>query len=128
MNGPIISGSALQALIAFSNATSEKISFVLLLGLLWGVGWLYENAYAFKYGVAIGQVNADRRPRDCDFLSSPIGRKDCHYQEVIDVYDARGRPITDIYHDWPHALTGLNWKYRKQKPHQVVITWSKVED
>src|SRR5690348_1438348 len=41
--------------------------------------------YAVQYGVDRSQVTIERRPIDCEFLSSPIGRKDCHYAKVVEI-------------------------------------------
>jgi hypothetical protein len=42
-----------------------------------------DTRYVIEYSASYDNVSQDPRPVDCDFLGSPIGDKDCHYERVV---------------------------------------------
>jgi hypothetical protein len=103
-----------------------------------------ETWYAWQYDVATSNVKVAAKPKDCDFISAPLGAKNCHYEPTVYVLNAdgatiggtrkmkfststTGRPIVS-YDD------GKNWdwywgdKLPNTKAERVNVTWSKVAD
>ncbi len=76
---------------------SHVLEAVLLILCLWLIillvdyfsyaPWFNRFRYSTWYHVASSQVfqYEDKPPVDCDFLTSPIGNKGCHYKKHIDV-------------------------------------------
>jgi hypothetical protein len=52
--------------------------------------WTNSLWYSVKYNVGFNDVRTASRPRDCDFLSAPLGDKGCKYKAYLQVYNADG--------------------------------------
>src|SRR5271163_4912875 len=39
--------------------------------------------YLPQYSVCIDQLTVEKKPRDCDYYTAPLGYKNCHYEERI---------------------------------------------
>jgi len=51
-------------------------------------GWLmhacdWQWVYALKYDVKSAQVMIEKKPHSCEWDTSPLGNKHCHYERVI---------------------------------------------
>ncbi|HTF44272.1 MAG TPA: hypothetical protein VK641_10255 [Terriglobales bacterium] len=76
--------------------------------------------YQMQYGADSEMVAVDREPIDCEFLSAPLGRKDCHYEKEVLVATFKGdtetgRPIISLDN-------GKTWNWNENGP----LTGSKV--
>lgn len=74
--------------------------------LLWlfvvGVGiWVYSVGgtdvawYSLRYRVSTDKVHVDAKPRDCDFITAPLGSKGCHYDASVIAINAAGFMVAD---------------------------------
>src|SRR4051794_4807850 len=56
----------------------------------------YSNSlwYSFKHGVGFSEVHTDAKPTDCDFLTAPLGNKNCGYEPQVGVLNADGVVVT----------------------------------
>ena len=87
----------------------------------------YFVTYALPYGMNYEQVTRENLPHDCDWLKSPLGDKECHYdakiQTIITGNDRlSGKPI---YSD----DDGKTWNPNDYgtKP-SVYVGWERVEE
>jgi hypothetical protein len=90
--------------------------------------WYSKIRYAVQYGVSYTQVTKPNEPHDCDWLTAPIGNKNCHYDpQVLTVRTATsttGKPIVS-YDD------GKTWSDNDSQPPiepSVFIAWQKIDD
>jgi hypothetical protein len=81
-----------------SNTTSRtEILWIILIALFaWPACsailsdiWHSDTRYVIQYGVNYDQVARNKKPHDCDFLHSPIGEKECHYDVEVDTVQVR---------------------------------------
>jgi hypothetical protein len=68
--------------------------------------WFNQFRYSMWYHVPSSQVvqYEDKPPADCDFLTSPMGHKGCHYQKHVDLQPAsseNGNKKTVVVY-WSH--------------------------
>jgi hypothetical protein len=42
-----------------------------------------QQRYAGKYDLKPEQVTIEKKPHDCDYQTSPLGNKNCHYERTI---------------------------------------------
>lgn len=109
---------------------SGLVIYLLIIGAVWFVVWgrNSELRYQAQYGFnADASVSIAREPTDCDFLSAPLGSKDCHYEKVVAVEmytkDVKtGRPI--VSYD-----EGKTWNWNDGGPTYktlVDVSWRKV--
>ncbi len=67
-----------------------------------------QSYYAWKYGVPAAAVTNLPRPHDCDFLSAPLGDKNCSYERRVTrtlvTVSRYGQPLrsTDDGQSWQH--------------------------
>ena len=64
--------------------------------LLWFL-WLDDSQvrYALQYDVS--EVSVEDKPHDCDFMTAPLGRKNCSYEKKVELVkfsvNKNGQPI-----------------------------------
>jgi hypothetical protein len=52
----------------------------------------YDEAwYSWQYDVPSSNVRVSPKPRDCDFITAPLGAKNCHYKPHVSVLNAAVR-------------------------------------
>lgn len=108
-------------------------------GVLIVVGWLsmyvapvlasesrsaYWWRYAFEVGAEYDDVMVTKRPRDCDFLTAPMGRKNCRYELRVMILRTRTLPSGEqqfaIDRDARPGLRDLlPWRW----PIRDTVTW-----
>ena len=92
--------------------------------------------YALQYSLKLGSVSKDKKPRDCDWLRSPLGNKDCHFEVKIETikegFDEHGAPVVS-YDDgatWNPA-DGIDKPYplaaKVPTIRSVNISWEKLQ-
>jgi hypothetical protein len=58
--------------------------------------WAFDNSlsnslwYSYKYRVGFSTVHTDVKPTDCDFLTAPLGIKNCSYKAHARALNADG--------------------------------------
>ena len=64
--------------------------FLLAFDYLSYAPWINSIRYSIWFHVDSAQVKQleDKPPTDCDFLTSPIGKKGCHYKKHVDLTPA----------------------------------------
>lgn len=58
-----------------------------VLGSMAGLAWLVLPArysYALEYDTVPKDVFIKQQPHDCDFLTAPMGSKNCHYKKEVE--------------------------------------------
>lgn len=94
--------------------------------------WHSKVRYAMQYSVGYDEVYKNNRPHDCDFLTAPIGEKNCHYdanaqkQIVRTGIDPSGYAVVS-YDD------GKTWYPNDGTPPvkaetSVNVSWQKVDE
>ena len=104
------------------------IIFLCVIGaIIWYV-WLDDSKLRYEYQHD-AEVTVENKPRDCDFLTAPLGRKNCSYKKEVSITlfgkdKKTGRPIVS-YDD------GENWYLNEGGPtdgSEVRIYWVQSED
>lgn len=95
---------------------------------LWFAIWGRHTSlrYQLEYSTKSEMVTIARKPADCDFLSAPLGRKDCHYEKTVfvekfDVDPSVNRPIVS-------RDGGKSWTWNDGGPlkgARVYVAWRK---
>jgi hypothetical protein len=60
--------------------------------------WYSNTRYAIQYQVGYNQITHYYRPRDCSFLTSPLGNKGCRYERVVTTSQVGEK--TQVFVDW----------------------------
>ena len=95
--------------------------------------WHSKVRYGMQYGVAYDKVSKDNKPRDCDFFAAPIGKKNCHYDAVVQKKSVRtgvnpsGYPMVS-YDDGKTWYPNNGDPPVKAEPASLNVTWQKVEE
>jgi hypothetical protein len=98
--------------------------------VIWFVFWGRDSSirYQVQYSTGSEMVTVDREPRDCDFMSAPMGSKDCKYEKDVIVTTfgkdvGNGRPIVSFDQ-------GKTYSWNDGGPisgTRVYVTWRKVQ-
>lgn len=95
--------------------------------------WHSKARYALQYANSYGEVIKEKKPHDCDWLTAPLGDKNCHYDAQVQVQTIAtgtdsnsGRPI--VSYD-----NGKTWDFNDgANPAKASITvyvgWQKVDE
>src|SRR5437899_902819 len=88
-----------------------------------------KTRYALQYAVSDNQAFVAKEPRDCDFISAPLGDKNCHYEKAVSASkcgtDNNTQKPVISYDDgktWNWMTEGI-----KCSP-SVAVTWTKVKE
>jgi hypothetical protein len=107
------------------------------IGLLYAAGgygteWMFpQSIWATKWRYSLDSdldgatYVMERRPHDCEFMSAPLGRKNCHYEkEVATVRIRRNQSRRQVSYDdgktWAPADVDVGTA--------VLVTWRRVEE
>jgi len=109
-----------------NNVFSDVIFFLVAIGGLW-FGWFDDSK--LRYEIFYSEAIFDDMPHDCEFLTAPLGRKNCSYDKVVSVttYSAdvqNGSPIIS-YNE------GESWDWNPGGPtngNTAYIRWNKTYD
>ena len=85
--------------------------------------------YAMQYSADLANVTVEDKPHDCEFLTAPLGSKNCDYEKSVAVerYNQdteTGRPIVAYGNS-------KKWEWNDGGPlsgASVYVRWTKVED
>ena len=96
-------------------------------------GWHSKLRYFIQYGnqyssVSYDQVTIVPKPHDCEWSTSPLGNKNCHYEPdvsaVLTSVNTQGKAI--VSYD-----RGKTWLLDNNSPPvkpSVYVSWKKLED
>ena len=111
----------------------ESVGYILLMcaliaAMVW-FGWLRDSKLRYELQYDGADVYRDDKPKDCDFLTAPLGSKNCSYQKEVTVILSSKDPKTGepiISYD-----NGKTWNPNPggyTKDEYVYIRWKKVSD
>jgi hypothetical protein len=90
--------------------------------------WLTPTSFLLKrqYGLQSSHVLTEKVPTDCDFMSAPLGRKNCHYEQQITLLGSQGDAIGGdvVMPNGGHIETSL---IPSRVVTDVSIKWVKVQ-
>jgi hypothetical protein len=73
------------------------VIIVTFFGWLFDAAWFYKTFYTMSYDMDLGRVEIAKKPHDCEFMTAPLGEKNCHYQRVTNKVEwatnANGQPM-----------------------------------
>jgi len=96
--------------------------------LIWFV--IYQFAPTAKqiewdYRIDSQHITVASQPHDCEFLTAPVGSKNCHYERQVTLFDARGQIIGG-------DIVGEDGRHEKTAPTEQVIDaridWIKIKE
>jgi hypothetical protein len=101
------------------------LAVLLVVGVVFWTGYgLFDEItdklfYMLGYGINASDISFDTRPTDCDWTTTPIGPKGCHYKKLVIETD----------------VNGVKWKrhdeYRPRpfaKTRKITVHWEMVND
>jgi hypothetical protein len=102
------------------------------MALLWFLVWGRHMPirYQAQYSTSSDKVLVQKKPKDCEFLTAPLGSKNCDYEKVVMTEKSGADPGTGR----PVISTdgGKTWRWNDGGPTKtdtyVFVTWEKVED
>ncbi len=102
------------------------IFWAMIAAVVW-FAWLGDSE--LRYNVQYnGEVTYQDKPHDCDFLTAPLGIKNCSYEKEVSIFrfsiDIKGEPIIS-YDD------GETWHWNKDGPTNgkgVRVYWVRIRD
>ena len=117
---------------ADSKREVSSIILVICVAFFWSLvvepAWHSRLRYSVQYGVSYSSVTKLKKPHTCDFLTGPIGNKNCSYEpQVTTVRTAistEGKPIVS-FDDGQHSV--LNDGSPLVKP-SLTIYWKKIDE
>jgi hypothetical protein len=93
---------------------------------VWHPEWRW--LYALDYSVEAGQVTIEKKPHDCEYDTSPLGNKNCHYERVISTVRTRpaggGQMVSND--NWVTSHFVEPW-LGPVSP-SVTVSWRRVDD
>lgn len=93
------------------------------------LGWTTFTSTKVKlesqYGLTDGHVQVMKQPKDCEFVTAPLGEKNCHYEKRIALLNSKGELIggDEVMPDGKHVITEP-----KEKVTDVFVNWVKIEE
>ena len=107
---------------------SDGLIWLCVLGAIAWFAWLDDSKIRYKIQYD-AEVTVDDKPRDCEFLTAPLGRKNCSYQKEVSIVrysqdTQEGGPI--ISYD-----EGETWQWNPGGPtagRQVHVYWVRTND
>lgn len=104
------------------------VFYLVVIAIVVWFAWLDDSKlrYDIQYDA---EVTVDDKPKDCDFLTSPLSRKNCKYEKRVSATlygsdDTTGKPV--ISYDG-----GDTWEWNEDGPLSggyVTVYWEKVDD
>jgi hypothetical protein len=108
-----------------------NLGAIILILLLYDWGsevWHSKLRYVIQYQVGFAKVVKPMEPHDCEWLSAPLGNKNCHYeaqvQSIRTSTSTEAKPI--VSYD-----EGKTWVANEGVPpveSRVFVTWLKIEE
>ena len=102
------------------------IWFCAISAFVWFV-WLGDSK--FRYEIQYAEAVVDDKPHDCEFMTAPLGKKNCSYQKEVSIAlfsrdTKKGEPIIsfDEGKTWTRNLGGPT------KGERVYVSWVKTND
>ncbi len=105
------------------------VFWAVVIGAIVWFGGLDDSKLRYEIQYDDAEVTVDDKPHDCEFLTAPMGRKNCSYQKEVSVAlfskdVATGEPI--ISYD-----EGETWQWNRggyTNGGRVHIYWVRTED
>jgi hypothetical protein len=93
--------------------------------------WAYEWRYAYSLDsedtyLAGAEIHIVRKPHDCEFMTSPLGAKHCHYEREIHTVRVRRDDSGRVFYSYDDSKI---WQLSKDPlVPAVFVSWRKVEE
>jgi hypothetical protein len=85
-----------------------------------------ELRYADEGGLQGAITHVDPVPHDCEFLSAPLGSKNCHYEKLVRTFRVRRRPDQSAEGSYDEGKTWM--PVEASATPQIVVSWRKVAE
>ena len=99
-----------------------------IVGTVVWFAWLDDSKLRYKFQYEDAEVTVTDKPRDCDFLTAPLGKKNCSYEKLVATFhysvSTKGEPI--VSYD-----EGENWYSNPYGPKNgilVEVSWVRTKD
>jgi len=104
--------------------------------IFWSDVWDSKLRYQLVYQVSSNKVTKEKKPSDCDFMTAPLGRKNCHYNKVVvkrmwGKSSTTGSPVEswDDGKSWQTFTPNPGDKVpQAAEPESIMISWTKEAD
>ena len=96
---------------------------VIILSVSYGALWLLAPTVRHNVRTIEGP---GPQPRDCDFMTAPLGSKGCHYEMQRVLVDVQGNYVATV--NWSNSRIDGKVGDSSLKPETMVCTWVKVQD
>jgi hypothetical protein len=118
-------------------------AFLAALYLLLPASWTGPWKLARQFDVPRSMIHWREKPKDCDYLRSPLGDKGCHFKLSVAAYNSAGELVAGdgapLFRDDPATKQsevsfdgGNSWHPRGRDTSnaiaRVLIRWVKVDD
>jgi|SRR6516225_3285980 len=97
-------------------------------------GWHSKYRYAWQCEVNTSKVHIENKPHDCEFLTAPLGEKNCDYEPAVGTLrwatSTTGQPIAsyDEGKTWSTFTPESNVRVPKYPTvEEVYVFWQKKE-
>jgi hypothetical protein len=88
--------------------------------------WATKWRYTFETDLWDASVVIDKQPHDCEFLTAPIGKKNCHYERLVTTVRVRRLANGVCLVSYDEART---WTEAKLSARPVVyVSWNKIDE
>lgn len=122
--------------------------FLLIIGGIVWFAWLDDSKIRYEFEYSGAELEIVDKPHDCDFLTAPMGMKNCSYQKKVNIHfyskfpPSSGDMFGPINDPWdsenliPGAPivsfnNGKTWLFNRGGPMRgklVMISWSRTND
>ncbi len=109
-------------------------SVSIIVGVYSAFFWMVDEArygrlrYAIQYGVGYSHVKESNKPHNCDWLTAPIGNKNCHYDPQVVIIRTGKNTSGERIWSWDDGKTWWPDDQRPPAEAGVIVTWQKIDD
>jgi hypothetical protein len=121
----------------FAEHVRTALCLLLILGLcVLIVYWIIpvKTRYAWEYDTITNDVFISAKPHDCEFLTAPMGRKNCHYAKHVEAVKWQPDPDRVYFQskvvgpDHSDAFSSIPAERVEDAHTKVYVTWIRESD
>jgi hypothetical protein len=108
------------------------VAVIVYFGGLFDSKWWW---YSFDRSISKEKITIESKPHDCEFLTAPVGRKNCHYRKVIQTVEwsksKSGEPIIsfDAGKSWAPFTPDPGAKVPQYpQVERLIVSWERLTD
>jgi len=68
-----------------SNGGFGILLWLCVIGAFVWFAWLDDSEFRYEFQYKDAEVTFDDKPHDCEFLTAPLGRKNCSYEKEVSI-------------------------------------------